>query len=354
MEVQAAGTHPSTFLNRGQSASGSAAQAFEASFRVAALNNDFAPIYTADGRNAQRTVHTRFFNARDEHSWSPVHYSASCGDLRMTEALLAHGAHPDLPDKEGNTALMWAAVKGHLPIVQSTIERFHAGVNLQNALGETALFLAVREGHVEVVKYLLQNGADPNMPSLSDEGMFPLHVAAAFGRLDLVRLLVQYGAWVECESLEGETPLHVSVRENNSDIVAWLLKEAHADPDHVNEDDESSRELAMEISTGPVQALFSKYPSGNRSAEASDVDDLMEADDVAQFDPHNSSNAPIVSEMEALRLRTSGNHRSFMTTSAGSSGSLGSSPGSAFHFSASLETPSSYRRPPMSQSGMAM
>jgi hypothetical protein len=81
----------------------------------------------------------------------------------------------------------------------------------------------------------------------------------------------------------------------------------------------------------------------------------MDADDVAQLDAHsNPTGHHIVSEMEALRLRTSGNHRSFLTTSAGSTGSLSSSPGSTFHFSVSMETPAAFRRPPMTQSGMAM
>lgn len=332
---------------------GSNAAAFEQIFRSAALNNDFSAMYSTEQQSAPQKVHTRFFNSRDAFQRAPLHYSASIGDLRMTEALLAHGSHPDLQDNQGYTPLMWAAVKGHTAVVQSLIERFNAGVNLQNAAGETALFLAVREEHADVVKFLLQNGADPNVPSLSDEGMFPLHVASAFGSLQLVALLVSFGAWTNSESLEGDTPLHVAVRENKSEIVEWLLSHG-ADADHENEDEESPRMLAQEIGTAIVKALFSRLPASARSGETSDVDDLMDADDVAQFDSHNPTSHPIVSEMEALRLRTSGNHRSFMTTSAGSSGSYGSSPGSAFHFSVSLETPASLRRAPMTQSGMAM
>lgn len=328
--------------------------AFEQTFRFATLNNDFSSLYGAQQQAQPQKVHTRFFNSRDAFQRAPLHYSASIGDLRMTEALLAHGAHPDLQDKDGFTALMWAAVKGHLAVVQSLIERFNAQVNLQNTNGETALFLAVREEHDDIAKFLLQNGADPNMACLTDEGMFPLHVASAFGNGPLVALLVSFGAWTESESLEGDTPLHVAIRENKFEIVEWLLKHG-ADPDHQNEDEESPRELAQEIGAAPIKALFSRLPSGMRSAETSDVEDLMDADDVAQLDAHsNPTSHPIVSEMEALRLRTSGNHRSFLTTSAGSTGSLSSSPGSAFHFSVSMETPAAFRRAPMTQSGMAM
>lgn len=218
--------------------------AFEQNFRFAALNNDFTACYATQQQAQPQKVHTRFFNARDSFQRTPLHYSASIGDLRMTEALLAHGAHPDLQDKDGFTSLMWAAVKGHLVVVQSLIERFNASVNLQNSCGESALFLAVRESNIEIASFLLQNGADPNLPSFSEEGMFPLHVAAAFGNYHIVALLVSHGAWTESASLDGETPLHFAVREGREEVVEWLLSHG-ADPDHENEDEESPRMLAQ-------------------------------------------------------------------------------------------------------------
>ena len=58
-------------------------------------------------------------------------------------------------NKDGETALMLASSEGHLEMVKLLVEN---GADYTNALR-----LASREGHLEVVKYLLENGADVNI-----------------------------------------------------------------------------------------------------------------------------------------------------------------------------------------------
>ena len=71
----------------------------------------------------------------------------------------------------------------------------------------SALQTAALLGHLAVARALLDHGADPLLKELH-HGRTALHIAAARGNTEVVRLLVQRGVPVEAESFRGRTPLH--------------------------------------------------------------------------------------------------------------------------------------------------
>eukprot|EP00747_Dinoflagellata_sp_TGD_P121821 gnl/TRDRNA2_/TRDRNA2_173491_c3_seq3.p1 gnl/TRDRNA2_/TRDRNA2_173491_c3~~gnl/TRDRNA2_/TRDRNA2_173491_c3_seq3.p1 ORF type:complete len:239 (-),score=28.16 gnl/TRDRNA2_/TRDRNA2_173491_c3_seq3:61-777(-) len=90
--------------------------------------------------------------------WDP----ASEGDVVRVEQILSDQAHPDYArTADGGTALIAAASRGHLAVVQCLCE---AGAEKDKAdliYGATPLFVASRMGQqLEVVRYLCQAGAD--------------------------------------------------------------------------------------------------------------------------------------------------------------------------------------------------
>ena len=85
----------------------------------------------------------------------------------------------------------------------------------------TALMEAAMEGHVEVAKLLLDHGANVNIPHDSFES--PLTLAACGGHTELVLLLIGYEANIEEVNDEGYTPLMEASREGHEDTVAVLL-----------------------------------------------------------------------------------------------------------------------------------
>ncbi len=89
------------------------------------------------------------------------------------------------------TALWAASTGGYLEIVKMLVER-GAQVNKATLTQSTPLRGASFHGHIEVMKYLLINGADINIANCI--GQSPLCIAAMRGQLDAVKFLLENGA----------------------------------------------------------------------------------------------------------------------------------------------------------------
>ncbi|KAK6523910.1 hypothetical protein TWF281_001875 [Arthrobotrys megalospora] len=89
--------------------------------------------------------------------------AASRGNTQVVEFLLDHSAEVNQLSCRAGTALAAACGDdGAKPIIKLLIER-GADINLRGGKYETALQYAAKKGHLEVVKYLLENGADPSI-----------------------------------------------------------------------------------------------------------------------------------------------------------------------------------------------
>lgn len=95
------------------------------------------------------------------------------------------------------------------------------GVNVSDENGYTPLHHAVKEGHLEMVKFLVKQGASIN--SGGSSGRMALHSAAEFGNLDVLKYLVKCGADINSRDPLGRTVLHLAVWFDNLDIVEYLV-----------------------------------------------------------------------------------------------------------------------------------
>lgn len=111
------------------------------------------------------------------------------GDAPALRAQLAAGANVDARDRHGQTALMLAALGGHLDAVEVLIA---AGANLDATakFGLSATMLAVVNGHAPVARALAAAGADLTLTGSGAPG-FAGKTAAA---LALARGLVELAA----------------------------------------------------------------------------------------------------------------------------------------------------------------
>ncbi len=87
-----------------------------------------------------------------------------------------------------------SAVFGSRTKEVSALLRRGADVNGPDKRGTTPLYKASVQGETEIVRVLLEAGADPNLESAGETEGTPLCAAAAWGRTEIVRLLLKFGA----------------------------------------------------------------------------------------------------------------------------------------------------------------
>ncbi|XP_074600327.1 multiple ankyrin repeats single KH domain isoform X2 [Brevipalpus obovatus] len=172
---------------------------------------------------------------------TPLMEAASAGHVAVAKILVVNGASINShSDEFKESALTLACYKGHLEMVRFLLE---AGADQEHKTEEmhTALMEASMDGHVEVARLLLDSGAQVNMPADSFES--PLTLAACGGHVELVMLLLERGANIEEVNDEGYTPLMEAAREGQEEVVALLLSQG-AD---INAQTEETQETALTL-----------------------------------------------------------------------------------------------------------
>ena len=97
-------------------------------------------------------------------------------------------------------------------------------MNDQDINGKTALHIAAELNIVSVVRLLLNNGANPNIPTHLDIGYYlPIHKACEKNNKEIVELLVNAKTDLNARNKVGQTPLHIAIRQKNIEISKLLI-----------------------------------------------------------------------------------------------------------------------------------
>ena len=212
-------------------------------------------------------------------------YAAEAGQLEAARCLIAAGANVNLtdrPGKPGRTALMYATAEKHAEIVRLLVAA-GADVDMQDRKGDRALDLA--GDSLEIVRILLDAGADPYTPgagrssdspianaALTDRGNIVREMlqvkprdgesaasakvevmghAAYNGDIELVKTLLAEGIDANASERDDTTPLMWAAMLGNADLVQLLL-DGGADPNLA--DGEGRTPFATAIDRGNLQA----------------------------------------------------------------------------------------------------
>lgn len=96
-----------------------------------------------------------------------------------------------------------------------------ANVNFQDAFGVAPLHGASRTNQLEVIKLLVENKADVNLPTTTGKET-PLHYAARYNNPDVVKFLLEKGANKEAKDASGTTPYEAAKKENAEKVIPLL------------------------------------------------------------------------------------------------------------------------------------
>ncbi|XP_040266342.1 protein phosphatase 1 regulatory subunit 12A isoform X2 [Bufo bufo] len=181
-------------------------------------------------------------NQPDNEGWIPLHAASSCGYLDIAEYLISQGANVGAVNSEGDTPLDIAEEEPMEELLQNEVNR--QGIDVEAARkeeerimlrdarqwlnsgqindvrhtksGGTALHVAAAKGYTEVLKLLIQAGYDINVKDY--DGWTPLHAAAHWGKEEACRILVENLCDMDAVNKVGQTACDVA----DEDILGYL------------------------------------------------------------------------------------------------------------------------------------
>lgn len=154
----------------------------------------------------------------------PLHLACIKGAREVIKALTSKKADVNVIDEKYGAALKILSMRGYKDLVKLLLDN-GADIDQKSSAGEsndTALDAACFSGHYEVVKLLLQRGADTRVQNRNGET--PLHTAARADHKDIARLLLAHGADVNAQFDEVFSPLHLAAWLNHERMVQLLLE----------------------------------------------------------------------------------------------------------------------------------
>lgn len=157
----------------------------------------------------------------------PLFYSVRMGRNKAAELLISKGA--DMNEFAANinefsplefTPITDAIRTNNIEIIKFMVEN-GADLQVKTSLGETYLHFAAHLNRIELIEYFIDKGIDVNV--IKNGNLTPLHIAAVDGHKELVKLLIDNGADLNIISTDGGTALHFAKASANKEIAEILI-----------------------------------------------------------------------------------------------------------------------------------
>lgn len=221
-----------------------------------------------DTVNALLARHPQLINHLDEDGQTALHHAACAGHSETVASLLALGADVNRQTHRRQETPLHLAVKNQRLDVVSTLLDHNAKVDCPNRDGKTPLTYACfilhrsgSQGSKTIIARLMQAGADIDLKTSG--GRPVIYHAVRQKNLNLVKYLISFGAnpnqwdWSSHTPWSRKTPMHVAAINGNNAIVKALVA-GGADPDGFNmtalpEGNESNHNLCPPISLAIVK-----------------------------------------------------------------------------------------------------
>ncbi|XP_073430024.1 protein phosphatase 1 regulatory subunit 12A-like isoform X2 [Dendrobates tinctorius] len=232
-------------------------------------------------------------NQQDNEGWTPLHAAASCGFVSIAQYLISNGGNVAIVNSEGELPLDVSHESAMEKLLKSEVKK--QGVDLDSAKKEE------EELMLRDARRWLNNGKYDDLRHPTT-GATPLHVAAAKGYAEVIRLLLQLGCDVDSRDLDGWTPLHAAAHWGQQDSCR-LLCEALCDMEAVNKVGQTPFDVADD-SLESVLEEMKKKQSVLRLEKMKNAPQIM-----SQTSPPNQNAASRTRSQEKVALRVQDKER---------------------------------------------
>uniref|UniRef100_A0A9J8B525 Euchromatic histone-lysine N-methyltransferase 2 n=1 Tax=Cyprinus carpio carpio TaxID=630221 RepID=A0A9J8B525_CYPCA len=180
-------------------------------------------------------------DAQDKTLRTPLLEAIVNNHVEVVKYLIQSGACVYHAVKDGSTGLHHAAKLGNLEVLMLLLSTGQVDLNAQDSGGWTPIIWAAEHRHIDVIRALLNRGADV---TLRDKEMnVCLHWASFAGSAEIAELVLNAGCPLSSVNLHGDTPLHIAAREGYIDCVTLFLSRG-ADIDIMNKEGDTPLSLA--------------------------------------------------------------------------------------------------------------
>lgn len=162
-----------------------------------------------------------YINERDHYGSTALMYACLSNSRICVELLLDLGASVHTKNRSKWDALICAIKTKNVELVKILIDR---GAEINSI--SNPLIHAIMDEHVDLIKLLLSEGA--NIDAYDETGWTPLMYAVSRQYAQIVELLIDNGADLEFQNEDGHTALDIAKRKQNIDIHNTLEKAALA------------------------------------------------------------------------------------------------------------------------------
>lgn len=165
------------------------------------------------------------WTSRDAEGHSLLHWGSLIGEASLVAQALVRNCPADARCKNQQTPLMWAIIRGHVPIVRQLLEA-GAGLRSADSFGATPLTIAVQhpsDKRYQLMLLIMQKGGEDVHSDVDCKGCAASHWAAYKGDLTSLKLLVEFKSDLQALDNEGMLPLHRAIYAHQPSVIRFLL-----------------------------------------------------------------------------------------------------------------------------------